>query len=242
MLAALLTLLCAANGLLLVLLLWPHESASSANWLLQGCLSLGFGLGLFSVVFMLSRASGGQHLLAIDLAAFALLLAGYLYKNKRGYPAVTVPHSSGETDRHWLVLVLRAAFAIALLAALYSAILRAIAHPHGDGWDAFAIWNLHARFLFRGGEHWRDGFTPLIPWSHPDYPLLLPAAIAHFWAGLGRESQLVPALIGLGFTFSTVAVLFSSLARLRGQIPAILGGLTLLTTPFFIEQGTAQYA
>jgi|SRR5579862_5328283 len=242
MLVALLTLLGAANGLLLVLLLWPHESASSANWLLQGCLSLGFGLGLFSVVFMLSRASAGQHLLAIDLAAFALLLAGYLYKNKRGYPAVTVSHSSGEADPHWLVLVLRAAFAIALLAALYSAILRAITHPHGDGWDAFAIWNLHARFLFRGGEHWRDGFTPLIPWSHPDYPLLLPAVISHFWTALGRENQLVPTMVGLVFTFSTVGILFSSLAHLRGQTSATLAGLVLLATPFFIEQGTAQYA
>lgn len=240
--AALLALLCAASGLLLVLLLWPRQSPRNVNWLLQGCLSLGFGLGLFSVVFMLSRASGGQHLLGINLAVFALLLAGYLHKNKRNYIPITIPLSSEETHSRWLLLVLRAAFAIALLAALYSAILRTIAHPHGDGWDAFAIWNLHARFLFRGGEHWRDGFTTLIPWSHPDYPLLLPAAISHFWTALRRESQLVPALIGVVFTFSTVGLLFSSLARLRGQISATLAGLALLSTPSFIEQGTAQYA
>lgn len=242
MLAALLALLCAATGLLLVLLLWPRESALKANWLLQGSLSLGCGLGLFSVIFMLPRATGGQYLLAIDLVVFALLLAGYLYRNRLPAVTTTVSLSSEELDPHWLPLILRAAFAIALLAALYSAILRTVAHPHGDGWDAFAIWNLHARFLFRGGVHWRDGFTPLIPWSHPDYPLLLPASIAHFWTALGRENQIVPAMIGLVFTFSTVGLLFSSLARLRGQISAILGGLTLLTTPFFIEQGTAQYA
>ena len=242
MLAALLALLCAASGLLLVLLLWPRESTFNVSWLLQGSLSLGFGLGLFSIIFMLSREAGSQHLLAIDFVVFALLLGGYLYNRRVPAAATTTPLCSKKADPHWPLFVLRAAFAVAFLAALYSAILRTIAHPHGDGWDAFAIWNLHARFLFRGGAHWRDGFTPLTPWSHPDYPLLIPAAIAHFWTGLGRESQCVPAFIGLVFTFSTVGLLVSSLARLRGQIPATLAGLTLLATPFFIDQGTAQYA
>ncbi len=242
MLAALLVLLCAASGVLLVLLLWPRESAGGANRLLQGSLSLGFGVGLSSVIFFWSRASGGNNPLAADLDAFVLLLAGYFFRRKRAAVVTTISLSHEKKAPGWLLLVLRAAFAIALLAALYSAILRTIAHPHGEGWDAFAIWNLHARFLFRGGAHWRDGFTSLIPWSHPDYPLLLPAAIAHFWTGLGYESQIVPAAIGLVFTFGTVGLLFSSLALLRGQISAILGGLTLLATPFFIEQGTAQYA
>jgi dolichyl-phosphate-mannose-protein mannosyltransferase len=235
-------LLCAASGGLLVVLFWPRNSALGVNWLLQGSLSFGFGLGLFSVIFMLSGASGGKDLLAIDLAAFALLLAGYLYRRSCTTVSTSILICDEKRALHGLLLVLRAAFAIALLAALYSAILRTIAHPHGDGWDAFAIWNLHARFLFRGGSYWRDGFTPLIPWSHPDYPLLLPAAIAHFWTYLGRESQIVPAVVGLVFTFSTVGLLFSSLALLRGEISAILGGLTLLSTPFFTEQGTAQYA
>jgi dolichyl-phosphate-mannose-protein mannosyltransferase len=242
MLAALLALLCAASGVLLVLLLWPCAFALSVNLLLQGSLSLGLGLGLFSVIFVLSRASGGKNLLAVDLAVIVLLLAGYLYRRNRTADISTMPPSNEKTVPDWLLIVLRVAFAITLLAALYPAVLCAIAQPHGDGWDAFAIWNLHARFLFRAGAHWRDGFTPLIPWSHPDYPLLLPAAIAHFWTGLGYESQIVPAVIGLVFTFSTVGLLFSSLALLRGQISAILGGLTLLSTPFFIEQGTAQYA
>jgi hypothetical protein len=121
-------------------------------------------------------------------------------------------------------------------------VLRAIAHPHGDGWDAYAIWNLHARFLFLGGDHWRDGFSSLIPRSHPDYPVLLPAAIAHFWCYLGYDSPAVPAIIGLAFSFITVGLLFSSLDRLRGRIAAILGGLALVSTPFFVEQGSSQYA
>lgn len=242
--AALLALVCAASGLLLVLLLWPRESAFKLNWLLQGSLSIGLGLGLFSIIYILSGVATQKRLLAIDFAVSALLLAASLRKRNRKPSAIiaAASFSSQKTGPTWLLLILRAAFAVAVLAALYSAVLRTIAYPHGDGWDAFAIWNLHARFLFRGGAQWRDGFTALIPWSHPDYPLLVPAAIAHFWTGMGYESQVVPALIGVAFTFSTVALLFSSLARLRGEISAILGGLTLLTTPFFTEQGTAQYA
>ncbi len=133
-------------------------------------------------------------------------------------------------------------FGVALLAALYSGILRAVIRPYGSGWDSFAIWNLHARFLFRGGIDWRDGFSPLIPWSHPDYPLLLPAAIAHFWTVMGRETTAVPAVIGLVFTFSTVALLFSGLDILVSRTSALLGAMCLLSTPFFIDLGTWQYA
>ena len=134
------------------------------------------------------------------------------------------------------------AFAVALVAALYSATLRILAHPYGSGWDSFAIWNLHARFLYRGNAHWRDGFTALISWSHPDYPLLLPAAIAHFWTLLGHETPMVPALLGLVFTFATAGLLFSALDILIGRASALLGGMALLATPFFIELGTWQYA
>jgi hypothetical protein len=142
----------------------------------------------------------------------------------------------------WIARVLMACFGMALIAALYQATVRVIAHPHGEGWDAFAIWNLHARFLFLGGAHWRDGFNSMIPWSHPDYPLLLPAAIAHLWSYLGHDDPLAPAMVGLIFTFSALALLVSSLAWLRGRNVAMLGGLALSSTPFFVEQGTSQYA
>jgi hypothetical protein len=142
----------------------------------------------------------------------------------------------------WMTRILTSSFAIAVIAALYRATLRIVAHPDGEGWDAFAIWNLHARFLFLGGTHWRDGFSSMIPWSHPDYPLLLPAGIAHLWGYLGHDDPLVPAIVGLVFTFSTLALLVSSLSSLRGRNAAMLGGLALSSTPLFVEQGTSQYA
>jgi len=235
-------LLCLGCGLALVTLRWTRQSPRTSDLLLRASLSIGFGLGIFSVIFFLARVSGVANVLALDLTVLGLLLATFLLRTRATPPVTTSLERETFGGPMWLHRLLTAAFVIALCAAVYSTVLRSLAHPHGDGWDAFAIWNLHARFLFRGGAHWRDGFSPLIPWSHPDYPLLLPAAVAHFWTFLGYDAPAVPAVIGSAFTFATVALLFSSLSILRGAVPAMLAGLTLLATPSFIAVGTSQYA
>jgi hypothetical protein len=190
---------------------------------------------------------GIAHVIAIDLAVFivlVVLLAMRLARRRSSSATISITTSTGAAELRpaWLDRILRVSVLVALGAALYAAIVRVVAYPHGDGWDAFAIWNLHARFLYLGGEHWRDGFTSLIPWSHPDYPLLLPAAIAHFWTYLGHDDPRVPAAIGFVFTFATAGILFSALSILRGRVLAMLGALVLLSTPAFIAQGTWQYA
>lgn len=113
--------------------------------------------------------------------------------------------------------------------------------PHGE-WDARAIWNLHARFLFRGMEHWGDYLTPLLHWSHPDYPLLLPAAVARMWLFLGCEYPAVPIGIAFVFTFATVALLVGGVTILHGKIKGLLAGILLLGSKNFIAQGASQYA
>lgn len=236
-------LLCLATGSVVLSVGWTRQSPSASDLLLRATLSFGSGVGIFSVIFFLARVSGITNLLALDLTVFAFLLASFSFLRMRSATVVSTRLAKEQLDFPiWLHRVLTAAFVIALSSAVYSAVLHTLAHPHGNGWDAFAIWNLHARFLFRAGAHWRDGFSPLIPWSHPDYPLLLPAAVAHFWTFLGYDAPAVPAVIGFAFTFATVALLFSSLSILRGAVPAMLGGLTLLATPSFIALGTWQYA
>lgn len=240
---ALAVICCLGSGYVVVALGWPQPSQSVYQPLLRASLSAGFGVGIFSIIFFLARVLGLNHLLAIDLVVLGLLIVALWLPRTRS-KAVIVRTLAEETIDlpQWLCRILAVAFGIALASALYSAVLRSVVLPHGEGWDAFAIWNLHARFLFRGGEYWRDGFTALIPWSHPDYPLLLPSAVAHFWSMLGHESTAVPSIIGLVFAFATVGLLFSSLAILRGLSSALLAGLALASTPFFVEEGSSQYA
>ena len=237
-------LVCLASGFLLVCLGWSRKAPLPWDLLLRVSLSVGYGLGIFSVIFFLARVCSVTHLMLVDLLVVFLLSVAVVlaWARTQSANAIAIPSRGSELGPAWFRRILLAAFVIALCSALYAALLRMRAYPHGDGWDAFAIWNLHARFLFLGGPHWRDGFTPLIPWSHPDYPLLLPASVAHFWTYLGHDDTRVPAIIGLFFTFATVGVLYSALSILRGRAQAMLGAIALLATPSFIEQGAWQYA
>ena len=231
------------SGYLVVSAAWQGEKANKSERWMKLFISAGFGIGIFSIAFFVERWLGIVHILATDLCLIALLLAVYLTTRARR-KSESVPASKFADVKlpNWLHRLLMASFGISILAALYATVLRALAHPHGDGWDAFAIWNLRARFLFLGGSHWRDGLSTLIPWSHPDYPPLIPGAIAHVWSYIGHDDPIVPAIISLVFTFATLGLLVSSLAVLRGITSAALAGIALASTPFFIEQGASQYA
>jgi hypothetical protein len=126
--------------------------------------------------------------------------------------------------------ILRVAFGVTTLIALASVIASLRAAPHGD-WDAWAIWNQHARFLFRGGgsDVWR-GFLE-IGWSQPDYPLLLPAAVARVWAYAGHDSTLGPALVAMAFGIASVTLVVTALDGRRAWIAGtlMLGATTFLT-------------
>ncbi len=76
--------------------------------------------------------------------------------------------------------------------ALYFLIVYARLAPHGD-YDAQAIWNLRARFIFRSGDAWKNAFSPLINRNfHMDYPLLIPLSVVGGWNTLGSEVLRVP--------------------------------------------------
>jgi hypothetical protein len=234
---------CLVSGCLVISSAWTRAKASTSEWLMKLFLSAGFGFGVLSIAFFIEPLLGIVHILATDLYLTTLLLGVYLLVRAHRKSVNSTAYTSPDIKLpDWLLRFVMASFVISVLSALYAAVLRALAHPHGDGWDAFAIWNLHARFLFRGGTHWREGFSTLIPWSHPDYPLLLPAAVAHFWNYIGHDDPFVPATISLVFTFATLGLLASSLATLRGLTSASLAGIALASTPFFTEQGASQYA
>ncbi|MGW8224818.1 MAG: hypothetical protein ACWGOY_03755, partial [Anaerolineales bacterium] len=95
--------------------------------------------------------------------------------------------------------------------------------PFGD-WDAWAIWNLRASFI-ASGDRWLSGFSEVLSWSHPDYPLLLPLNIARIWILLADRSVWVPILISLVFQVSLVGVLVATIQLLRGYLQGILAGI-----------------
>lgn len=221
-------------GFLLVSLLWPVRG----ELFFKGWLALGLGTGICSVVFfgwLLVAGRPGSGVLLVELILVIGLSAVLFYRSRSKLAISSVGDLANRCKLPSLT------FWLTLAGALIVFGLLTLRFPHGQ-WDAWMIWNLRARSVFRGGADWQQAFSPLLAWSHPDYPLLWPMSVARGWALVGREAALVPALLALTFSLATVGLLTSSIAALRGRMQGFLAGLVLLGTPFFLGQTASQYA
>ncbi len=106
-------------------------------------------------------------------------------------------------------------------------------------WDAWAIWTLHAKFLYYP-DMWTNMFAKEMNWSHTDYPLLLPAVTAMFWRSLHGIYAFVPATIALANFFMILFILFSGVRQyfLTGVIVSLL----LMADFNFMDICASQYA
>jgi hypothetical protein len=209
-------------------------------------LGAGIGLGAGSLVyfFLLSCSVGvsAARLLLLEAVLFApLAYLAVRYAKEKTLEASPESAAKVFTAPRWALWTLAALFFSLVAGVILTGIFLTVDRPHG-GWDAWAIWNLRARFLFRGGEYWRDAFSPLLSEIHPDYPLLLPGLVARGWTYIGRDAVSFPAVVAVFYTLSTIGMLTSSLALLRGSFQGILAGVALACTPIFLRHGASQYA
>jgi hypothetical protein len=194
------------------------------------------GIGLTSCLFWLGRAAlPSMPLLPMLLeAALLVWLAWEAYR--RWKPAE--PQGAGMPAFSWN-LALAAALAVA--AGISAAAMAGLseAFPHGN-WDAWAIWNVRARFLTAGGElaqrAWSDAIT------HPNYPQLLPGFVARCWAYGGTISVSAPIATGFLFWAALLSLVTGGVALLRGPSLGLLSGLVLVGAPFFLREAPSQYA
>lgn len=106
-------------------------------------------------------------------------------------------------------------------------------------WDAWSIWNLHAKFMYYP-EIWTTMFVKELSWSHADYPLLFPAAIAMFWRSMHGVYAFVPASIAL---FTYLLILITIYSRFKDHIKVGIGLLILLMLDFnFVAICASQFA
>ncbi len=245
LLLALALLIPAAGGSLLISVGWPRERAPTADLPLIVALGAGLGLGLSSVGFFIGLVGFGSSpgYFVVEVAGLAVLLALLFRRLRSGEPGGFGRRPIGRRIEAPLAFWLLApGFAVSLIAALLAFGYRSATYTHG-GWDAATIWNLRARFLFRGADHWRDAFSDLPgTWTHADYPLLVPGAVARAWSFIGSEPQAVPMLLGLLFVLATVFLLVGALASLRSRGQGLLAGILLLCCNTLIYQGAYQYA
>jgi hypothetical protein len=232
-------------GILLVICLWP--GAFFRSWKTIVILFIGFGLGLgfSSLLFFLwllitKQAYPIVYYRAVEFG-LCLLLFGLAIWRVRAYRRNDESVSGAAIKLSWEVAILIGFVLLALVFALDAYLNKATLLPHGD-WDAWAIWNLHARFVYLGSAQWQDMFTEVLSWSHPDYPLLLPISVARVWSMIGRERLSVPILIAAAFTFTSIGLLGSALWISKGFKQALIAIAVLLFTPDFINHGASQLA
>ncbi|MBK9176250.1 MAG: hypothetical protein IPM46_07920 [Flavobacteriales bacterium] len=107
------------------------------------------------------------------------------------------------------------------------------------GWDAWAQWNMHARFLV-GDSDWRALLRTTF--AHPDYPLMQPSIIASCWRVVGQVEPLSPMLLS---ALIAVLLLGTVYASMREQVarPFTLAAFVLLGLDSgFAGQVASQYA
>ncbi|CAB1074541.1 hypothetical protein D1AOALGA4SA_2360, partial [Olavius algarvensis Delta 1 endosymbiont] len=145
-------------GTSIIVILLPISSLKKFDIAMGLCLGLGLGLGITSALAFLFLAAGGlltagYYIGEIALGVFLALPAVYrvyALNKTQGEPAI-----GSATDLNqmgWL----KNLFLILLIFSVGSFLLKTYGDsPHGK-WDAWAIWNFRARWLFRGGDQWHS--------------------------------------------------------------------------------------
>ena len=223
-------------GLIVVFGLWPNRGYA----LLKISIASGLGFGLISLVlFLWLLIVGSPHgfpLLEKIVVIPLIILLLYILRKENPFTLDESPQAGFGKSR--IEKILSILFPIALVLAVLTFLFVSLKEPHGR-WDAWSVWNMRARFLFRASEGWKEAFNPLLAQS--SYPLLIPLNIVHGWKNIGYETVVMPIALAYVFTFSSILLTASSLSILRRKSQGLLAGLVLLGTAFFVKHGAAQY-
>ena len=201
----------------------------------------GIGWAIAAGVYFLWRVSNAEIGIAYRLVDCVVVPGAVALVHARRQTRGTAPSPRVQGRSSWWMMSLALVTLVVCAGAVAAAVQMAHAEPIGS-WDANAIWNLKARFMYRGGDGWTRMFAKEIWFSHPDYPLMLPASAARLWTYVGYETPAGPIGVGVGFTILTMALLFAGVGWLCGIVPACVAVMLLAGNEVFIWYGGAQVA
>jgi hypothetical protein len=210
-----------------------------ARWSLILGAGAAVGIGLTSVLFFLFGTLLGMRAAAMGLEIAVLAWAGYEAFLRRRAP---VQQPAKESRAPLLVSIAAISLILALAIATGAIATSWDANPQGD-WDAWAIWNLRARFLASDGPMAQRAWSPVLGANtHAEYPLLLSSFVARSWAFSHSFSTAIPAATSYVFFLALIALVAGGMAALRGPALGLLAALVLASTPALLHQVPNQYA
>ncbi len=199
---------------------------------LAGGLGLGLSAHITFYSFIIFDRLNTTFVIAINIFALMYLLTLALIKTKGKIISLSSFHLHNfKSAIPYLVIIL-------LSAPLW---YQTHFYAYG-GWDAWSTWNLKAKFLFLGEDHWKNIFDPVLWRSSPHYPLLLPLINVWGWSFSKTAVFGVPVFTAFSFSFMTVGLLYASLYKATKSIFPLFAIAVLLTLPYFLKLSYSQYA
>lgn len=196
------------------------------------------GVGLTSGVFflcLLCVPGLPALLLGLEMAALAWLIRDVV--RRRG----GTPVERSGLRPFPLNLPLMLGLGLALVAVTLAFMTAWQVNPDG-GWDAWAIWNLRARYLAAGGELAARAWSPVLSYTQRQYPLLTSGFIARCWTFGHSLTTAVPMALAYLIFLAMVALAAGGVACLRSRPLGLLFGLALMASPAMLREVPAEYA
>jgi hypothetical protein len=196
------------------------------------------GIGLSSCLFFLFGVLLHTRQAAMSLELAILAWAGYEVVRRR------IPvFAPGEGGSRPLIVPVTAAVLIVMLAIATGAMSVAWETNPQGAWDAWAIWNLRARFLASDAALAQRAWSPALgAMTHAEYPLLLSGFIGRCWAYDYSYSAAAPIVTGYAFFLALIALAAGGVALLRGSLLGLLTALALTATPALLHEVPNQYS
>lgn len=108
--------------------------------------------------------------------------------------------------------------------------------------DAWAMWNVKARFLARGEENWLRFLDDDSLMSHLDYPLGLSAMVAAGWEITNSEPYIWPKALNIMMLICGIMTVFACLWLIKGLEAGLIAAVALLACPYWTRLTLHQLA
>lgn len=174
-------------GFVLISFLWPDQR-SLDHFIIKANIAAGLGVGFFSIilfVWLLAFGSSENFILFERIMLIPLIISLFYVLKKRPRPLPAEVQDKPLIEM-WISRTVLVVFSLMIVLSVREFISISLIHPHG-GRDAWLVWNMRARFIFRSGEYWQNSFSNFLDWTQRDYPLLVPLSVVHGWVNFGKK-------------------------------------------------------